>query len=91
MEDDQGPRKEDALHDFACDLEDEFERLRIWAKNIGVFAKDKTSLDHRLREAKSVKTMVLKLLRALAADLDRCEIISYSETCTASQMLFNLW
>ena len=73
IEDDHEARGDTRFLSLAEDLEDEFEKFRVWARNIGVFANYKASLDYRLREAESVKIMILKLLRGLAKDLDHCK------------------
>ena len=40
-------------------------RFRVWAENVGVHRQDKVSLDHRLREASDVRSMVLQLMSDL--------------------------
>lgn len=55
------------------DLLDEYEQFRVWARNLGVFSSDHSSLDYRLREALEVRDGVLSLLRSLVKDLQECK------------------
>jgi hypothetical protein len=55
------------------DLLDEYEQFRVWARNLGVFASDHSSLDYRLREALEMRDGVLSLLRSLMKDLQECK------------------
>jgi len=48
-------------------------RLRVWAENVGVHRQYKASLDHRLREASHVRSMVLQLLSDLKRFLNEGE------------------
>jgi hypothetical protein len=61
-------------HSFTTllDLCDDFEQFRVWAKNLGVFATDTSSLDYRLREAIDVRDGIVSLLRSLCGDLTPC-------------------
>jgi hypothetical protein len=56
-----------------AELKDEFEdqmgRFRLWASNIEVFTKSRTSLDYRLDQSPKTRNMVLQLLRALQMNL----------------------
>jgi len=54
------------------DLSDDFEQFRVWARNIGVFATDNSSLDYRLREAADARDGVVSLLETLNNDLIEC-------------------
>jgi hypothetical protein len=47
-------------------LNDDFGRLKVWAENVAAHRRGKMSLDHRLREASSVRQSVKELL----SDLD---------------------
>jgi hypothetical protein len=72
-----------ALHDFqqclqlsaSCHprdvalVEDQLARFSIWASGIGVFARGRGSMDHRLREAPDVRDTVVALLNGLADDI----------------------
>ena len=51
------------------DLRDDFEQFRVWAKNLGVFATDNSSLDYRLREAGEVRSGIISLLGSMQTDL----------------------
>ncbi|KAI0543077.1 hypothetical protein GGR58DRAFT_450631 [Xylaria digitata] len=53
-------------------LEDEFGRFSIWTFNIGVFAKGRASMDHRLREAPDVQRLVLGILDVLNRRVKQC-------------------
>ncbi|UNI24640.1 hypothetical protein JDV02_010373 [Purpureocillium takamizusanense] len=46
-------------------IEDQLARFSIWAFNMGVFAKPKLSLDHRLREAIGLRATIVGLLGVL--------------------------
>lgn len=48
--------------DLPATLPDDFGRLKVWAENVGAHRRGKTSLDHRLREASSVRDSVKDLL-----------------------------
>ncbi|KAF3097290.1 hypothetical protein TWF102_003952 [Orbilia oligospora] len=50
-------------------FETQYGRLNIWATNIGAVAKDKSSLDHRLRLSDDIKSMILQLLEVLKGSL----------------------
>ncbi|KAF8253586.1 hypothetical protein K440DRAFT_656809 [Wilcoxina mikolae CBS 423.85] len=50
-------------------LRDDLGRFRVWTENAGAHRRNRQSLDHRLREASKVKSMVLKLLKDLYDDL----------------------
>ncbi len=51
--------------DKADAVEEERARFRIWAAHIGTFAKYHASLDYRLRESKTVRSLVLSQLELL--------------------------
>lgn len=44
-------------------VEDQLGRLRIWAGNIGVNAKEHASLDYRLRDSREAREITVKLLK----------------------------
>ncbi|KAL2049167.1 hypothetical protein ABVK25_010596 [Lepraria finkii] len=46
-------------------VEDELGRFKVWAGNIGALQSGRSSLDYRLRDAKFVKTHIVKLLEGL--------------------------
>lgn len=48
-------------------VEEERARFRIWAAHIGTFAKYHASLDYRLRESKTVRSLVISQLELLRA------------------------
>ncbi|KAF3206807.1 hypothetical protein TWF192_003017 [Orbilia oligospora] len=50
-------------------FETQYGRLNIWASNIGAAAKDKSSLDHRLRLSDDIKSMIVQLLEVLKGSL----------------------
>jgi hypothetical protein len=54
-------------------LPDDFGRLRVWAENVAAHRHGFMSLDHRLREASSVKEMVKGLLMELNNVLEESE------------------
>jgi hypothetical protein len=54
-------------------LPDDFGRLRVWAENVAAHRRGFMSLDHRLREASSVKEMVKGLLMELNNVLEESE------------------
>lgn len=47
-------------------------RFRMWAANLGVFARGQASVDHRLRDSSELQDLVLQLLDALYANLNFC-------------------
>jgi hypothetical protein len=58
--------------DLAEAIEEERARFRLWAANIGAFAKHHASLDYRLRESERVRSLVfsqLDLLHGAASQL----------------------
>lgn len=63
----QPPRKTPVMD--LSDLADEFEQYRVWARDLGVFASDNSSLEYRLREAPEVRENILSLLQDLKEDL----------------------
>jgi hypothetical protein len=54
-------------------LPDDFGRLKVWAENVAAHRRGFMSLDHRLREAASVKEMVKDLLMDLNSVLEESE------------------
>jgi hypothetical protein len=62
-----------ALQDPPDTLPDDFGRLRVWAENAAAHRRGVMSLDHRLREASSVKEMVKDLLMELNNVLEESE------------------
>ncbi|KAI5792835.1 hypothetical protein FPQ18DRAFT_378220 [Pyronema domesticum] len=46
-------------------LADDFDRLKVWAENVGAHRRGTLGLDHRLREASSVKESAKSLLKDL--------------------------
>ncbi|KAK6542351.1 hypothetical protein TWF694_006310 [Orbilia ellipsospora] len=50
-------------------VETEFGRLNIWASNVGAFAADSSSLDHRLQHSEDINPLILRLLRVLERNL----------------------
>ncbi|KAF8535024.1 hypothetical protein BDD12DRAFT_367565 [Trichophaea hybrida] len=50
-------------------LRDDLGRFRVWTGNAGAHRRNRQSLDHRLREASKVKSMVLMLLKDLYDNL----------------------
>lgn len=59
--------------DTPSTLNDDFGRLRVWAENVGAYRKGTLGLDHRLREAFSVKDMAKDLLKDLNDVLEGSE------------------
>ena len=53
--------------------EDQLGRFRIWAKNIGVFAKGHASLDYRLRDSAEVGLLMIEQLEALQDSVQKGE------------------
>ena len=54
-------------------VEDQLARFSIWASNIGIFAPQKASMDHRLREAPEIRIVVISLLDALNDRVQQCK------------------
>lgn len=54
-------------------LQDSHARFNAWASYTGAFAEEKFSLDRRLEVSVEVRDMVLRLLKVLRRNLDRCE------------------
>lgn len=50
------------------DVRDDFEQFRVWAKHLGVFATDNSSLDYRLRDAAEIRRGIASLLRTISID-----------------------
>ena len=50
-------------------VNDEFDRFKIWAGNIGAYKKGRRSLEYRLRDAVHLKAETLNLLAALEKSL----------------------
>ena len=51
--------------DLAEAVEEERARFRLWAANIGAFARHHASLDYRLRESERVRSLVFSQLDML--------------------------
>ena len=49
----------------------QFDRFKIWAGNIGVFAPYTASTDHRLQEHKDLRDVILKLLRRIHSRIEQ--------------------
>ncbi|KAI5797170.1 hypothetical protein FPQ18DRAFT_324147 [Pyronema domesticum] len=56
--------------DAPVKLSDSYGRLKVWAENVAAHCRGKISLDHRLREAGSVRYAVKELLTDLKTVLD---------------------
>ena len=59
---------------IAGQLSDQSERLKIWAGDIGVFARGCASADHRLNLNPFVRDAIVLLLRQLCKSLDTMEV-----------------
>lgn len=59
-------------------VEDQLARFSIWTASIGVFARGRASMDHRLREATDVHEAVTSLLEDLTDGIQNCRYISTS-------------
>lgn len=55
----------------SADAGEQQARFNIWAANMGVFADERASLDHRLKEDNEVRTMVIQLLDLINRNLER--------------------
>lgn len=53
-------------------VEDQLARFSAWAASIGVFASGRASMDHRLRFAPEVQSIVVGLLEALEYRTREC-------------------
>lgn len=53
--------------------EDQMGRFSLWISSLGVFAKGRASIDHRLSEAPDVREAVAALLESLAYSIDKCK------------------
>ncbi|CZR56493.1 uncharacterized protein PAC_06381 [Phialocephala subalpina] len=66
-------------------------RFNLWAANIGVFAKNRASLDYRLRHVPEVRTMALRMLGVLQRNLQRAiqidELLSEPQALPSSTSL----
>lgn len=51
--------------DIKAKFEDEFDRFKLWAGNIGAHRQGQSSLDYRLRDASHIRERVLQLLAEL--------------------------
>lgn len=71
--------KECLLKAYAVDswemsmVEDQVARFSTWEKALGVFAPERSSMDHRLRTAPDVRNVVNGLLESLGYQIRRCE------------------
>lgn len=77
------PQVEDQI-DWA---EEQQARFRLWAANLGVFAKGQASIDHRLRDSSELQDLVLQLLDALCANLHICKRPSSSDDSSGKEIL----
>ena len=66
-------------------LRDECGRFRVWAENVGAHRTGRMSLDHRLREATRVKTVVVDLLESMRTTLQEGESHHNDEICEADE------
>ncbi|KAF6827137.1 serine/threonine protein phosphatase [Colletotrichum musicola] len=55
-------------------VEDQVARFSTWASAIGVFAPGRASMDHRLRNAPDVQTVVVGLLESLGYRISKCNV-----------------
>lgn len=55
------------------DLDNEFQRFRLWASNLGVFALGHASLEYRFRDASALKIWALDTLNELVDQLRQRE------------------
>lgn len=55
------------------DVQDEFDRVRVWSANLGALAKGHSSLEWRLREADLMRSTILTLLELLRTTLLRSQ------------------
>lgn len=53
-------------------LDEQYARILIWIENMGVFAPPHLSLDHRLRNAYSIRHITNELLELLQETVDYC-------------------
>lgn len=53
-------------------VEDQFARFSLWTSSTGVFAPNRASMDHRLREAPDIQEVVAGLLEALDDHIQNC-------------------
>jgi hypothetical protein len=65
--------------DAPVKLADSYGRLKVWAENVAAHRRGKVSLDHRLREASSVRCSVKELLTDLKTVLDEGRLIRTSD------------
>ncbi|KAF8248464.1 hypothetical protein K440DRAFT_600010 [Wilcoxina mikolae CBS 423.85] len=63
---------------------DEFGRFKIWTENAGAHRTGRISLDHRLREASRVRSMVIKLLGDLKEVLEEDNLRSRPPECPSA-------
>lgn len=58
-------------------------RLRMWARNVGAHRQGKVSLDHRLREASQVRSMVAQILQDIKRFLNQGKsgVFSFGGSC----------
>ena len=60
----------DYRHDMPIrDLDNEFQRFRLWASNLGVFALGHASLEYRFRDASALKSWALDALNEILDQL----------------------
>ncbi|KAF8438316.1 hypothetical protein BGX38DRAFT_1209961 [Terfezia claveryi] len=55
---------------FSPNVTEELGRFRVWAGNTGAHRTGRVSLDYRLREAKDIRSQVIKLMTDLSTDLE---------------------
>jgi hypothetical protein len=58
-------------------VEDQVARLSTWAAGIGIFAPGRASMDHRLRYAPEVQSVVTGLLESLHYRIRACRSYSF--------------
>lgn len=54
-------------------VQNQLGRLSLWISNIGVFALDRASIDHRLRDVPEIHRLVKGLLEVLNVNVQKCE------------------
>lgn len=55
------------------DLQEEFDRVRVWAANLGAFAHGHSALDWRLRDMDLMRSTILTLLGLLQESLQESQ------------------
>lgn len=67
---DAGPKK------FSL-VQNQLGRLSLWTSNIGVFALDRASIDHRLRDVPETHRLVKGLVEVLNENLQKCRYLRH--------------